>query len=167
MMTVDEMVARAKTDGASDIHIICGLPPKYRKDGQLENMCEDVLTEADCIDLCRQLCGEQFDETPPSVEIDSAGMWGGNRCRVHIFRQQGQPSVALRLLRESIPQLEKLGLPVSVRADPDAVLAAALHDKKMSDGKITAIKVPSPGSFAMEPVSPEELGELIKMVVHT
>ena len=111
MMTVDEMVAQAKRDGASDIHIICGLPPKYRKDGALENMCEDVLTEEDCNDLCRQLCGEQFDETPPSVEIDSAGLWGGNRCRVHIFRQQGKPSVALRLLRESIPQLDKLGLP--------------------------------------------------------
>jgi len=111
MMTVDEMVAMAKADGASDIHLICGLPPKYRRDGQLENMCEDALTEADCNDLCRQLCPEEFDRTDPSVEIDAAGEWGGNRCRVHIFRQQGMPSVALRLLRDSIPKLENLGLP--------------------------------------------------------
>lgn len=111
MMTIDELVAKAKTDGASDVHIICGLPPKYRLDGELQDMCDAALTEVDCIDLCRQLVGDEFDDTPPSVEIDSAGMFGGNRCRVHIFRQQGKPSVALRLLRETIPQLEKLGLP--------------------------------------------------------
>ena len=111
MMTVDELVTKAKVDGASDIHIICGLPPKYRKDGGLQNMCDEVLTQADCEDLCRQMVGEVFDTTPAITEIDSAGTWGGNRCRVHIFRQMGTPSVALRLLREEIPQLENLGLP--------------------------------------------------------
>lgn len=111
MMTADELVAMAKRDGASDIHLICGLPPKYRKDGQLENMCDEVLTEADCNSLCRELAGPVFDETAPITEIDSAGTWGGNRCRVHIFRQQGEPSVALRLLREQIPKLDTLGLP--------------------------------------------------------
>ena len=29
MITIDGLVAQAKQDGASDIHIICGLPPKY------------------------------------------------------------------------------------------------------------------------------------------
>ena len=111
MMTADELVAKAKQDGASDIHIICGLPPKYRKDGRLEDMSTEVLTEYDCEEICRQLVGQRFDETDPIVEIDSAGTWGGNRCRVHIFRQQGVPSVALRLLRENIPALETLGLP--------------------------------------------------------
>ena len=48
MLTIDEMVAKAKQDGGSDIHIICGLPPKYRVSGGLENMCDDVLTEEDC-----------------------------------------------------------------------------------------------------------------------
>ena len=65
-----------------------------------------------------------------------------------------------------IPVLEKLGLPVSVQADPDAVFEAVLHDKKMSSSGITVIKVPSPSTFVMETVQPEELRELIKMVVH-
>ena len=65
-----------------------------------------------------------------------------------------------------ITVLEKLDLPVSVRADPNAVFEAVLHDKKMSSGKITVIKVPSPGTFVMEAVDPEDLRELIKMVVH-
>ena len=64
-----------------------------------------------------------------------------------------------------IPVLEKLGLPVSIQADPDEVLAAVMHDKKMSSGKITVVKVPAPGSFVMESIMPEELPDLIKMVV--
>ena len=54
-------------------------------------------------------------------ELDLAGTWGGNRCRVHLFRQQGQPSIALRLLRETIPELETLGLP------PAALDLTTLH----------------------------------------
>lgn len=65
-----------------------------------------------------------------------------------------------------IPVLEKLGLPLSVRADPKAVLEAVMHDKKMSAGKITVVKVPAPGSFTMESVLPEDLKDLIKMVVY-
>ena len=44
MMTVDELVAKAKQDGGSDIHLICGLPPKYRVSGGLENMSDEPLT---------------------------------------------------------------------------------------------------------------------------
>ena len=38
MYTIDELVQQAKDKGSSDIHLICGLPPKYRVDGQLESM---------------------------------------------------------------------------------------------------------------------------------
>ena len=40
MMTIEELVARAKADGASDIHLICGIPPKYRLDGELRDMAD-------------------------------------------------------------------------------------------------------------------------------
>ena len=43
MTSIEELVVRAKEEGASDIHIICGLPPKYRKSGDLENI-KNVLT---------------------------------------------------------------------------------------------------------------------------
>ncbi len=31
MVDIDALVAKCKADGASDLHLICGLPPKYRK----------------------------------------------------------------------------------------------------------------------------------------
>ena len=121
MISVDELVARAKRDGASDVHLICGLPPKYRLDGELQDMEPTPLTAQDCEDVARFLAGSAYREMEQIGELDLAGSWGGNRCRVHLFRQQGQPSIALRLLRETIPELENLGLP------PAALELTTLH----------------------------------------
>ena len=121
MISVDELVARAKRDGASDVHLICGLPPKYRLDGELRDMEPTPLTAQDCEDVARFLAGSAYREMEQIGELDLAGSWGGNRCRVHLFRQQGQPSIALRLLRETIPELENLGLP------PAALELTKLH----------------------------------------
>jgi twitching motility protein PilT len=114
MLTVEEMVAKAKQDGGSDIHIICGLPVKYRVSGSLENMTEDKLTEDDCVAIARYLAGPNYDVFDRVGELDAAETYADNRCRIHIFKQQGVPSVALRLLREEIPKLENLGLPPAV-----------------------------------------------------
>ena len=64
------------------------------------------------------------------------------------------------------PIFTGLGLPVSVSADPEMVYAAVLHDKKMSSGKITAVKVTVPGESVLENIPAEDLKDLIKMVVH-
>ena len=111
MVDIDALVAKCKADGASDLHLICGLPPKYRKDGQLQDMSDTPLTKQDCEDMAKFLAGSEYEKMATIGEVDSAGTWGGNRCRVHLFRSQGTPSLALRLLREQIPKLENLGLP--------------------------------------------------------
>ncbi len=115
MLSVDELVAKAKADGGSDIHLIAGLPPKYRVSGGLENMSEEVLSEQDALEYARILGGEKgFATLMEEGELDAAGTFAGNRCRIHIFKQQGIPSVALRLLSEQIPALDGLGLPPAV-----------------------------------------------------
>ncbi len=121
MLTIDELVAKAKADQASDIHLICSLPPKYRVDGELQNMTDEPLSEQDCFAYARILCGNRFEEFEQIGELDSADTFAGNRCRIHVFKQQGVPSVALRLLREEIPVLDSLGLP------PAALNLTSLH----------------------------------------
>ncbi len=121
MMTIDELVAKAKADSASDIHLICSLPPKYRVAGQLQDMSDEPLTAKDCLAYAHELAGERYDEFDDVGELDSADTFAGNRCRIHIFKQQGVPSVALRLLREHIPALDSLTLP------PAALSLTSLH----------------------------------------
>ena len=120
-MTIEQLVVKSRQDGASDIHLILGLPPKYRKDGQLENMDDTPLTLSDCVAYARELAGtpEAYDEYLHAGELDAANTYAGNRCRIHIFRQQGAPSVALRLLSDRIPKLDTLGLPPAALKLPD------------------------------------------------
>lgn len=56
-----------------------------------------------------------------------------------------------------LPVLQKLGLPTACVADPDRVISAAAHDKKMYAGKARAILVEEPGSFIEKELTPEEL----------
>ena len=114
MLGIEELLTVAKQEGASDIHTICGMPVKFRIDGELQNMSEEVLTESDCLNFARSLAGDKFDELMRDGELDAAGTYAGIRCRIHIFKQQGIPSTALRMLREEIPRLETLGLPPAV-----------------------------------------------------
>ena len=113
MKTVEELVKIAKDKGSSDIHIICGLPCKLRLDGEIQSLDDEILTEDDCIDIAKWLAKDRFDELMEVGELDLADTFVDNRCRIHIFLQQGVPSVALRILSEQIPELYSLGLPPS------------------------------------------------------
>lgn len=53
--------------------------------------------------------------------------------------------------------LRRLHLPTRCPVHPDRVMAAVCHDKKMTDGKITAVWVDQIGSFAFRPMTPGEL----------
>ena len=139
MLTVDEMVAKARADGASDIHLICGLPPKYRVSGSLENLADDVMTADDCVAVARFLCGDRYDEFDRVGELDAAETYAGNRCRIHVFKQQGVPSVALRLLREEIPRLDSLGLPPGVAALTEKHKGIVLVTGETGSGKSTTL----------------------------
>lgn len=139
MYTINDLVAKARQDGASDIHLICGLPPKYRRDGQIENMGDAVLDEAECIRLSKDLAGSGFDELMRVGELDAAGTFAGSRCRIHIFKQQGVPSVALRLLREQIPDLTTLGLPPAALDLPNQHKGIVLVTGETGSGKSTTL----------------------------
>lgn len=136
---MDELVAKAKSDGASDIHLICGLPPKYRLDGQLENMSEEVLTQEDCVAVAKELAGSRYGELEETGELDLADTFAGNRCRLHLFKQQKVPSLALRLLREQIPQLDSLGLPPAAQSLPTLHKGIVLVTGETGSGKSTTL----------------------------
>ena len=72
MLTIEKLVEKARNDGASDIHLICGLPPKYRVNGQLENMAEEPLTREDCMEAARALAGGGAETLLKSGELDAA-----------------------------------------------------------------------------------------------
>ena len=141
MKTIEELVAQAKAEQASDIHIICNLPPKYRKNGDLEDMDTEICTREYCMDMARSLAGSQeaFDELMANGELDAADTFAGNRCRIHLFKQQQVPSLALRILAEEIPMLETLGLPPAVYDLPGLHKGIVLVTGETGSGKSTTL----------------------------
>ncbi len=141
MMTVEQLVAKARADHASDIHLIYGLPPKYRKDGQLEDMDSEPLSSDDCIAIAKvlSLTPQGYAEYERTGELDAAATYAGNRCRIHIFRQQGLPSVALRLLSDRIPALDTLGLPPAALKLPELHKGIVLVTGETGSGKSTTL----------------------------
>ena len=141
MINIEQLVIKAKEEGASDIHIICGLPPKYRKSGDLENMADTVVSKDDCMALAKELSktAEAYEELMTTGELDAADTFGGNRCRIHLFKQQGVPSLALRILSEHIPKLETLGVPPAVLELPRLHKGIVLVTGETGSGKSTTL----------------------------
>lgn len=138
-MRLEELIIKAKTDGASDIHLVCGVPPKYRLDGELVNMDLEPLSHSDCEAYAQELAGEDYKKIETIGELDLATTIAGERVRINLFRQQGNVSAALRILSSRIPKLEELGLPFIVSQFPSWSKGIILVTGETGSGKSTTL----------------------------
>ena len=115
-MTVEEILARAKEAGASDVHITVGIPPKMRVNGDLLTMEGDRLMPADTLEIAAQVMNEkQQQRFEENGECDmSFAIAGQGRYRVNIYKQRGSIAMAFRLVDTKVPSAESLGVPQSV-----------------------------------------------------
>lgn len=139
MEAIETLISRAAELGASDIHLVKGIAAKCRLDGQLTDLDAHVLTAQDCENYARQLAGPLYDRIAQIGELDLAATLAGRRTRINLFRQQGAVSAALRLLIETIPNLDKLGLPPAVSAFPDYDKGIVLVTGETGSGKSTTL----------------------------
>ena len=116
MVTIEELLKIGKENGASDVHITVGLPPKMRVNGELIDMNFPKLMPEDTADIINQLLSEKQrgilaknGEADFSFSISNLG-----RYRVNVFNQRGSLAAAIRLVGTQIPKPEELGLPKSV-----------------------------------------------------
>ncbi len=139
-MTVEQYVERARKDGASDVHLVRGLTPRYRVDGAIQEMDGLLpLTAEDCAQAARELTGSQIRQAEAVGELDLALSIAGVRCRVNLFRQQEAWSAAIRLLNDHIPDLSELGLPKVVSEFPAYSQGLVLITGETGSGKSTTL----------------------------
>ena len=115
-MTIDQLLATAKEQKASDLHISVGIRPKCRVNGVLHEMEEyDVVTP----DLAKAIIEPMFRPHQQAAinekgEIDFAYSTKElGRFRVNAFKQKGCYSAVLRIVETVIPSAGQLGLPWS------------------------------------------------------
>ncbi len=114
--SIDELLVEAVNNGASDLHVECGISPRYRKYGELKDMPYADLT----VDTTKKLLSPLMDayarKKYNSVgQLDMAyQIQGVGRFRVNIFRQKGAMSAVFRALTDDVPDFNELGLPLTV-----------------------------------------------------
>ena len=140
MTNLDTLIAMAKAQNASDVHIVAGLPVRCRVDGSIRNLTEEPLSFEDCEDYGRTMAGDRFPEIERMGELDLAHSFPcGVRTRINLFRQQGSLSAAIRLLAERIPELDELNLPKVVASFPDYRSGIVLVTGETGSGKSTTL----------------------------
>lgn len=138
-MIVEEYIKHASELGASDVHVVAGLPPKCRIDGQLTDLFPEILTRDTCEKIASELAGKLYSKIEEIGELDLAKTIAGERVRINLFRQRGNISAALRILSNEIPKLEQLGLPPVVSDFPSYGKGIVLVTGETGSGKSTTL----------------------------
>ena len=140
MLHINDFILQAQQKGASDLHIVCGLPIKCRLDGKMQTLSDTVPTPQDCEALAQELAGAQFETIRESGELDLALTADcGVRVRANIFHAGGALSFAIRLLSDVIPEIEDLDLPPIALQLPTYPSGLVLITGETGSGKSTTL----------------------------
>jgi len=113
MATLYDFLKTLIEQGASDLHITTGSPPRLRIDGKLAPIDHPPLTPAETKTLCYSvLTDAQKHRFEEHNELDlSFGVKGVSRFRANIFMQRGAVAGAFRTIPFNIKTFQELGLP--------------------------------------------------------
>jgi twitching motility protein PilT len=116
METLNRLLSAVNDFDASDLHLIAGVPPAFRVNGEIIIADEDALTEEQINEMANSLMNEQqrqkFDqewELCISILHSVAG-----RIRATFYRRNGHPEMSLRFCGDKIATRTELGLPERV-----------------------------------------------------
>jgi twitching motility protein PilT len=115
---LERLLAWAAERGASDLFLVSGSEPVVRIDGGLVLVEGQILSGEDLGLMVRSLLDaptlkQLGDARSVDLGFEREGV-GRFRCNVHY--QRGTPALSIRVLPETIPAIEDLGLPASIPA---------------------------------------------------
>jgi twitching motility protein PilT len=113
---LDRLLSSAGEFDASDLHLVAGVPPAYRVNGEIIIADEDASTPEELATMADSLLNpqqkakfEQDWELCISLLHSAAG-----RVRVTFYRRNGQTEMSFRFCGHRIPAREELGLPEKI-----------------------------------------------------
>jgi len=114
--TLDRLLSAANEFDASDLHLVSGVPPAFRVNGEIIIADEDSLAENDCEQIANGLLNEQQKkkfEQEWELCISLVHKVAG-RVRVTFYRRNGHPEMSFRFCGDRIASREWLGLPEKI-----------------------------------------------------
>ena len=145
-MTFNDLLKRMVERKASDLHLIAGLHPALRVQGELEPQTDIDRFTPDSLKefVFAALTVHQrnmFENDPASRnELDFGyGIPGVGRFRVNVHASRGSVGAAVRALADRIPGLEELGLPPAAAEFTKAKRGLVLVTGPTGSGKSTTL----------------------------
>lgn len=142
MAKIDRFFIMLKEQGASDLHVIVGAPPKFRQRGELEPIPgEPVLTQESLGELLYEIINpqqrEKFDKTH---DLDFAyGIEGVARFRCNYLVQVQGLGAVFRIIPEKIKSITDLNLPKAVEKFAHMQSGMVLVTGPTGSGKSTTL----------------------------
>jgi twitching motility protein PilT len=117
MPYIDQLLAVIVAEGASDLHIGEGQPPKMRRHGDVMAIRAEPVTRAEVVKMLSEISGQErweaFDE---SGDLDFAyQMNEESRFRCNFLKQANGYGAVFRLIPTKIASLDQLGIPPVVK----------------------------------------------------
>lgn len=141
-MDLKQLLELAVETNASDLHLITGVVPTLRIDGELKpTKNTQVLTPDSIYELLKQvMSAEQLERLTVNKEIDfSLSFSNKARFRVNAYTQRGSYAAAFRVIPLEIPQIESLGLPKVVHSFANLRQGFVLVTGPTGHGKSTTL----------------------------
>lgn len=114
---INKVLTAAQEKNVSDIHITVGIPPVFRMHGTLQRFGDESITPELSKEIGKALIPEKlWDVFLEKGEMDySYSLPGVARFRVNSFQQRGSISHAFRMIPTSIPTIEDLNMPPTLK----------------------------------------------------
>ncbi len=113
-MEMRSLLEKMKQIGASDLHLVSGVPPTFRVDGALQFSEGDEILKPEGIKslIYSMLDSKQRLLFEERKDLDfSYGISGIGRFRVNVHYQRGSIAASIRLIPYNIPSIKELNLP--------------------------------------------------------
>jgi twitching motility protein PilT len=117
MAYLDQFLQIVVQQGASDLHIGEGQPPKIRTHGDIMAIREEPISHDEATRMLSEVCGGQnWEIFQKHGDLDFAyQMDKHSRFRTNYFKQSDGYAAAFRLIPTKIASLEQLGVPVVIK----------------------------------------------------
>src|SRR5246500_2109749 len=115
--SMSDLLQLVVSEGSSDLHLRVGIPPTIRVHGILHRVEGPTLAPEDTEELMRSITSEEHIQHVRERGGADYGFAFGEaaRFRVSAFKEKGNFAMVLRQIPNSLLELDKIGLPPSVR----------------------------------------------------
>lgn len=143
MIEIEKILKTAIEQDASDIHLICGLKPKLRIKRILQEAEEfSVIKEEDMYEIYDYFIRGNVEKDEiyrKTKKLDTSYEYGDVRFRINVSYSNGIPVMTLRIIKNTLPKFEELGVPDIVRRMTLQPQGLILVTGKTNSGKTTTL----------------------------